>query len=380
VMTVLRHHGELCALLDVFLDRAPKGRAEGVLTVLKIGMAQILFLDVPTYAAVSTTVDLAKRMGFTGHAGMVNAIMRRTTSEGANRLSDMDGVQANTPEWLMASWIDAFGDGVARAIASASLEEPPLDLSVKTDPGHWAEILGAEALPNGSVRVRRGGAVETLPGFTDGAWWVQDAAATLPVHLMGAVTGKRVADICAAPGGKSAQLANSGASVVSVDRSTDRMKRLKENMKRLDLSAETVIIDAAEWQPDEKFDAVLVDAPCTATGTLRRHPDIGLSKSPRDVASMVPIQARILDNAVTWLRRGGTLVYCTCSLQPEEGPEQMTAFLARHDNVVLSPILPGDVFGLSEIITPEGYLRTLPCQLSKLGGWDGFFAARFVVT
>lgn len=379
VMTVLRHHGELVALLDAFVDRMPKGRAESVLTVLKIGMAQVLFLEVASYAAVSTTVDLVRRAGFSGHAGMVNAIMRRTTKEGVARLEDMDATALNTPEWLMTSWVAAYGETTARDIATASLLEPALDLTVKDSPEQWAEALGGDVLPTGSVRLRQSGAVETLPGFGDGTWWVQDAAATLPVRLLGDVVGKRVADICAAPGGKSAQLATGGATVISVDRSADRLKRLKENMKRLDLVSEVVIADATEWQPEEAFDAVLLDAPCTATGTIRRHPDIGLNKSRRDIDTMIPIQTRILDNAVSYLKPGGTLVYCTCSLQPEEGPEQIAAFLARHDNVTLSPITPDEVFGLAETITPEGYLRTLPHQLADHGGWDGFFAARFTI-
>lgn len=377
VMTVLRHHGELTALIESFVERMPKGRAEGVLTILKVGMAQILFLNIPSYAAVSTTVDLAKRSGFSGHAGMVNAVMRRTTREGVERLGKMDRIALNTPAWLMTSWSKAYGDETARAMATASLEEPALDLTVKSDPEHWAGVLEGEVLPNGSVRVRQSGAVETLPGYGEGAWWVQDAAATLPATLLGNVKGKRVADICAAPGGKTAQLANVGAEVVAVDRSADRMKRLKENLKRLDLPAETVIADAARWRPDEKFDAILLDAPCTATGTLRRHPDIGLGKSGKDVESIVPVQERILDNMVRCLSPGGVLVYCTCSLQPEEGPEQVHAFLSRHDNMTLSPIVPADIFGLADVVTPEGCLRTQPNQLAEQGGWDGFFAARF---
>ena len=379
VMTVLRHHGELTALLAAFVDRQPKGKAGAVLTVLKIGMAQALFLNVPIYAAASTSVDLVRRVGFSGHAKMVNAIMRRTAAEGVERLKDMDGTLVNTPEWLMQSWKQAYGPVPARAIAEASLSEPALDLTVKSNPDQWAKILGGTVLPTGSVRLRQSGPLETLAGFNDGEWWVQDAAATLPARMLGDVSGLRVADICAAPGGKSVQLCMAGASVVSVDRSADRMKRFNENMKRLNLSAETVIADAAEWQPDKLFDAALVDAPCTATGTLRRHPDIALTKSSGDVAIMARLQINILKNAVRVVRPGGKLVFCTCSLQPEEGPELVTAFLDRHHNVALSPISPDDVCGMTDVVTPEGYLRTLPHQAQEWGGWDGFFAARFDV-
>ncbi len=377
VMTVLRHHGELSELLASFLDHEPKGRAKAVLSVLKVGMAQVLFLDIPSYAAVSTSVDLVRRVGFSGHAKMVNAVMRRTVSEGESRLKQMDTVRVNTPEWMIAAWSDAFGGETARSIAESSLTEPALDLTVKSNPEHWANVLGGAKLPTGSLRLRQSGAVETLAGFSDGEWWVQDAAATIPATLMGNVEGLRIADLCAAPGGKTAQLAALGANVVSVDRSAERMKRLKENLKRLSLSAETIIADAAEWQPEELFDAVLVDAPCTATGTLRRHPDILLAKQAGDVPAMAHIQSKILDNALNLLKPGGMLVYCTCSLQPEEGEVQAREFASRHDIVSLLPIRPDEVSGLSEILTPEGYVRTLPCQLAEYGGWDGFFVARF---
>ena len=380
VMTVLRHHGELSALLAAFVDRQPKGKAKAVLTVLRVGMAQALFLNVPIYAAASTSVDLVRRIGFSGHAKMVNAIMRRTAAEGEARLKDMDGTVLNTPDWLMQSWKEAYGPVPARAIAEASLSEPALDLTVKSNPEQWAETLGGTVLPTGSVRLHQSGPVETLAGCGDGEWWVQDAAATLPARLLGDVSGLRVADICAAPGGKSVQLCVAGASVVSVDRSAERMKRLKENLKRLKVSAETVIADATEWRPGTLFDAVLVDAPCTATGTLRRHPDIALTKSSRDVATMVTLQKSILENSIRAVRPGGRLVFCTCSLQPEEGPDLITAFLDRHHNVTVSPISPDDVCGMPDVVTPEGYLRTLPHQGQEWGGWDGFFAARFQVT
>lgn len=377
VMTVLRHHGELNALLSAFVEREPKGKAGAVLTVLKIGMAQALFLNVPIYAAASTSVDLVRRVGFSGHAKLVNAVMRRTVREGEERLSSLDSTSVNIPEWLMASWVLAYDSETANAIAQASLREPALDLTVKSDARKWAEELNATVLPTGSVRLGQSGPVEILSGYNDGEWWVQDAAASLPVRLLGDVSGLRVADICAAPGGKSAQLAALGATVVSVDRSADRMKRLKENMKRLKLNTETVIADATEWVPDAPFDAILVDAPCTATGTLRRHPDIMLSKSQRDIASMANLQLRILDNVLRALKPGGVLVYCTCSLQPEEGENQVRSFLERHDNVSLSPIAIDEVFNIPGIISPEGYLRTLPQNLGDQGGWDGFFAARF---
>jgi 16S rRNA (cytosine967-C5)-methyltransferase len=214
---------------------------------------------------------------------------------------------------------------------------------------------------------------------------VQDAAASLPARLFGDVTGKNIADFCAAPGGKTAQLAQAGAHVTAIDRSLNRMARLRDNLARLSLEAETVVNDAAEWHGrtgDEPFDGILIDAPCTSTGTIRRHPDIGWLRQEADIAPLVALQARLLQRAVTLLRTGGTLVYCTCSLEPEEGEQAISAFLAAEPSVRRAPIDASEVAGLSEIVTPEGDLRTLPCHLRRdeprLGGLDGFYAARLV--
>ena len=230
------------------------------------------------------------------------------------------------------------------------------------------------------MRLLPKGRIEALPGFEQGAWWVQDVAASLPAHLMGDVAGKRVADLCAAPGGKTAQLALAGASVVAVDISKTRLKTLAANLARLGLAATTVAADAATWSPDERFDAVLLDAPCSSTGTIRRHPDIPYLKSPKDIEALAALQARLLDNAAALLKPGGTLVYSTCSLELEEGEAQIAALLARNPEIQVDPILPGDVFGQADWLQSPGFLRTFPYQLDlgtpEWSGMDGFFAAR----
>jgi 16S rRNA (cytosine967-C5)-methyltransferase len=285
----------------------------------------------------------------------------------------------DTPPWLMQRWITTYGEATARDIAAANGREPALDLSVKNDASQWAEKLGGRVLPTGSVRAIVHGAVTALPGFDEGAWWVQDAAAALPARLLGDVAGKRVADLCAAPGGKTAQLVVAGAKVTAVDRSTPRLKRLRENLTRLSLDAEVVCADAATWEA-EPFDAILVDAPCSATGTIRRHPDVPWLKGPADILKLSALQRRLLERAVALTKPGGTIVYCTCSLEPEEGAAIVADLLARDQSVRRVPIASAEVSGESAFIGADGDLRTLPCHLpdtdSRLGGLDGFYAAR----
>jgi len=285
--------------------------------------------------------------------------------------------------------VKAYGVQQATAIATAHLDEPPLDftlrnLSGRSDPEHWAKLLQAEILPTGSLRrpahpqdhYRPSPRIEDLPGFAEGMWWVQDAAAALPAKLLGSdLTGKHVLDMCAAPGGKTAQLAAAGAQVTALDRSR---KRVKENLTRLHLAAHIETADAALWRKARDFDAVLLDAPCSATGTIRRHPDVAWLKDPRDIAKLTATQDRLLDSAVDLLRDGGTLVYCTCSLQPEEGRARIDALLARAPNMRRAPIGAFEVGGVEELLTTEGDLRSFPHQLAQFGGIDGFYAARLV--
>jgi 16S rRNA (cytosine967-C5)-methyltransferase len=380
VAVVFRRLGTLRHLIGQLLERGPPKDAPRVETALLIGAAQILFLDVPDHAAVDLAVRLVQADRHAKHfTGLVNAVLRRLTREGATLLTELDTPALDTPAWLMARWIAAYGEPTARAIAVANASEPALDLTVKSDPAHWAERLGGWVLPTETVRLIAHGTVTALPGFTEGAWWVQDAAAALPVRLFGNVTGLRVADLCAAPGGKAAQLAAAGAHVTAVDRSPARITRLEENLKRLSLSAELVCADAAEWNA-EPFDAVLLDAPCSSTGTIRRHPDVPWLKQPADIEKLAALQRRLITRASALTKPGGTLIYCTCSLEPEEGEAIVDSLLAEDASLQRAAIAADEVYGRGEFLTPQGDLRTLPCHLpdadSRRAGLDGFYAAR----
>jgi 16S rRNA (cytosine967-C5)-methyltransferase len=288
-------------------------------------------------------------------------------------LGEQDASKLNTPAWLWQRWIRHYGEENVSRIAAAHLEEPLLDLSVKANAAAWAERLSGSLLPWGTVRLSAKGRIEDIEGYDEGAWWVQDAAAALPALLLGDVKGLRVADLCAAPGGKTAQLAAHGAHVTAVDISAPRLRRLQENLARLNLKAETVQANASEWTPTEPFDAVLLDAPCSATGTIRRNPDIPYLKSEADIAALASVQARLLNHALSLLKPGGQLVYATCSLEPEEGDEQIRPLLAERGDIALKPIKADELGVPPEAIIPQGMLRTLPFHAC---GMDGFFAAR----
>lgn len=380
VATVLRRLGTLHHLLGLYLDRGLPRDATRVETALLIGAAQILWLDVPDHAAVDLSVRLVQAdRRDAGYAGLINAVLRRVAKNAAQQLRGKDTVALDTPEWLMARWQRAYGAELARAIAAANGQEPALDISVKSDPVHWAEALGGKVLPTGTVRAIVHGPVPRLPGYAEGAWWVQDAAAALPAQLLGDVRGKSVADLCAAPGGKTAQLAAAGARVTAVDRSAPRLERLKQNLARLGLEADTVVADVTEWQA-EPFDAVLLDAPCSATGTIRRHPDIPWLKRESDIATLAAPQRRLLARAVDLTKPGGLIVYCTCSLEPDEGVAVVTDLLARDSGARRRPVVANEVHGRAEFVDTAGDLRTLPCQLPdsnpQMGGLDGFYACR----
>lgn len=375
--TVLRRLGTLRDIVGKFLDRGFPADAPRTETILLLGAAQILWLDVPDHAAVDLSVRLAQAdRRASRYAGLINAVLRRVAQ-------DKSAVEASaltdTPEWLLKRWTAAYGQDKAQAIAAANAQEPALDLTVKANAEEWAERLHGRVLPTGSVRTLAQGAVTLLPGFSEGAWWVQDAAASMPARLFGDLTGRRVADLCAAPGGKSAQLAQAGAHVTAVDRAPARLARLRENLARLSLGADVVAADVLEFQ-SEPFDAVLLDAPCSSTGTIRRHPDVPWLKSEADITALTGLQHKLLDRAIELTKPGGTLVYCVCSLEPEEGDLQIASLLAKDDRVERLPISPDEAFGHPELLTPEGELRTLPFHLTdsepRWGGLDGFFASR----
>lgn len=380
VATVLRRVGTLRVLLAGFLDSGFPKDAPRVETALMIGAAQILFLDVPDHAAVDLSVRLVQAdRRAAKYPGLINAVLRRVAREGAELIAALDAVPLDTPVWLFERWRGSYGEETARAIATAHGYEPPLDITVKADAESWAQRLRGRVMPTGSVRTDTGGLVSLLPGFHEGAWWVQDAAAALPARLFGDVAEKSVADLCAAPGGKTAQLAQAGARVTALDRSANRLTRVRENLARLSLHADMIATDVTEWQGGP-FDAVLVDAPCSSTGTIRRHPDVAWLKGEVDIAQLAGLQRRLLDRAVALTKPGGTVVYCVCSLEPEEGEQQIAALLAREAGVRRKPIAVGEIAGIDGFLNPDGDLRTLPCHWSdsepRMSGLDGFFAAR----
>ena len=360
---VLRRAGSLDAVMQPFLRRAPP---DPVRQVLRIGAAQLLLLDTPAHAAVGTAVALARSRGLAPFTGLVNAVLRRVAETGAASLHALDGPRLDTPDWLWRSWGEDAG-----AIAAAHAIEAPLDLTVVGTPPP-----GGTMLPTGSVRFPAGTRVAELPGYADGAFWVQDVAAALPARLLHTRPGERVADLCAAPGGKAAQLAMTGATVMAVERDAKRIVRLRENLDRLRSTATIVQADATAWQPPALLDAVLLDAPCSATGTIRRHPDVPYLKSLNDVAAAAAQQRTLVAAAAGLLRPGGRMVYAVCSLQPEEGSDilQVAAAMGlRHD-----PFAPEELATIPEARTGNGCLRTHPGFWADRGGMDGFFAARFV--
>ncbi len=386
VATILRRLGTLGHVLSRLLDRGIPTDAPRAQSALLIGAAQILWMDVPDHAAVDLSVRLVQSdRRAAKYAGLVNAVLRRCAREGHPLIEEVKSQTLDVPPWMLARWVAHYGEVVARDIAVAIGHEPSLDLTVKSDAEQWATRLHGEILPTGSVRTLLQGSVTMLPGFTEGHWWVQDAAAALPARLFGDVGGKTIVDLCAAPGGKTAQLVQAGARVTAIDRSPSRMARLRDNLARLVLGAETVVADAADWldrNGSADFDGILIDAPCTSTGTIRRHPDVGWLRQEADIAALAAQQKRLLQKAVAVLKPGGMLVYCTCSLEPEEGEQAISALLATEPAMRRVSIGAAEVAGLTEILTAEGDLRTLPCHLPhedpRLGGLDGFYAARLV--
>ena len=381
--TVLRRHGQLEAIVSGHLAKPLPSSGRHAHLILLQGAAQLLFLGAAPHAVINTAVELSRQQRSSARfAGLINAVLRRIAENGQKALETSNADSLNIPDWMFKRWSAAYGENTAHAIASASLNEPTLDITVRDHPQDWAKKLDGIILSTGTIRRKTDGRIEALPGFADGQWWIQDTAAALPAHLLGNVTGKRVADLCAAPGGKTAQLASAGAQVLALDISEMRLLRVRENFQRLGLESELVAGDAATWRTDRPFDAVLIDAPCSVTGTIRRHPDILHLKRPEDIAKLSKLQSAILDNAATHLLRpDGMLVYCTCSMEPEEGEEQIDNFLSRHAGFERVPIHASEMGNLSECITPSGDVRTMPHQLHleetpELSGLDGFFISR----
>ena len=380
--TALRFRNTLAAMIGERLERPLPANAHALRHILHLGSAQILFLDVPARAAVDLAVTQAKSDPRTRRfAGLVNAVLRGIAGVTPDRLQAVMSATDDAPDWFVESLRAAYGADETAAILAMHRLEAPVDFTVRGDPGGWAETLGGVVLPNGSVRVLRPAApIADLPGFAEGAWWIQDAAASLPARLLGDVEGSHVADLCAAPGGKTAQLALAGARVTAVEASGSRAKRLAANLARLGQEAELVVADALTYRPDSLFDAVLLDAPCSSSGTVRRHPDVPWTKTLEEVGRLADLQRRLLVAAAGMLRPGGRLVFANCSLFPEEGEAVVADFLAAQPGFVTDPVEPGEVDGVDASIIRDGMLRTTPARWpagdGALGGADGFFAAR----
>jgi 16S rRNA (cytosine967-C5)-methyltransferase len=374
-MTLLRRMGAIDQRLAPRLRKAPP---EAVTMLLRLGATQALYMDIPDFAAVDTTVRLAESQRSTrAFKGLINGILRGLLREHA---PGQDEPERLAPAWLFSRWRAAYGEEAARAIAARIPEEAPTDLSVRdtADLEALATSLEGEILPGGSLRVGQRGDIAAWAGYAEGRWWVQDAAAAVPARLLRVKPGQTALDLCAAPGGKTLQLAAFGAVVTAVDRSAARLGRLRLALERTGLSAEVVVADAAQWPDERRFDAVLLDAPCTASGTFRRQPDVLWCTSPAEIPKLAAVQTRLLDTAAARVSPGGALVYCVCSLEPEEGEAQIAAFLKRNSGFVTSPIAPGEGGAPQGAVTAEGWLRILPHQLT--GGLDGFFAARLART
>ncbi|MGD1035596.1 MAG: transcription antitermination factor NusB [Roseiarcus sp.] len=375
-----RRLGTIRKALGRFLEKGLPKKAGALEWILIVAAAQLLFLDVPDHAAVDLAVRATRLdAGAASFAALVNAVLRNLARAREEILAGSDPLDDDAPHWLAQRWRATYGEATARRIARAHRDEPTLDVSVKSDAEGWARRLNGVVLPTGSVRLESHAPIAELDGYANGEWWVQDAAAALPARLLGVGAGMRVVELCAAPGGKSAELAVAGASVTAVDRSAERLKRFAANFQRLRLEAEIVVSNALSLEAPP-FDATLLDAPCSATGTIRRHPDVAWIKRQGDLPVLVELQSRLLDKAVGLTKPGGRIVYCACSLEPEEGEGRIAALLRRNPDVRRIPIEAREIGGLDECVNAAGELRTLPCHLAgatpRLSGLDGFFAAR----
>ena len=360
----LRHIEQADRVLGPHLRKAPM---DLVMNALRLAVVEIAVLGAPSHGVVNAAVEIVRHGNRTGHmTGLVNAVLRKVAAGDAPfaKLPPQ-----RLPMWLRKPLVARFGRDVVTAIEAVQAQVPPLDLTLKS--GAVVEIDGAELLPTGSLRLAEARQVSALPGFAAGKWWVQDAGAALAVPLLGVAPGMRVLDLCAAPGGKTMQLASMGADVTALDISGPRMGVVAENLARTGLAAKLVVADALNWESDGGFDAILLDAPCSATGTIRRHPDLPFVKDGSELPVLTDLQAQLFDRALALLKPGGRMVYCTCSLLAEEGEDQLTAALLRHPGLtVIPPVLAGID---PAWVTPERALRLRPDYWADRGGMDGFF-------
>lgn len=367
----LRNMGALDAVLRKFMAKPLAPHKAGTASeILLLGACELLILKVAPHAAVDAANELAAKDAKAVHfKPLINAVLRKLAKEGEAVLSGLDRERLSTPDWLWSRWTAQYGAGTARVIARAHQQAAPVDIVLKSPA---AVFPPSEEVFGGVRRLNESGRIDELPGFAEGDWWVQDAAATLPALLLGDVAGQNVIDLCAAPGGKTLQLAARGAKVTAVEIDAARAERIRENLTRTKLNADIVQADARDFEGSAPF--VLIDAPCTATGTIRRHPDLPWIKGAADVTVSAGAAYEILESGARMVAPGGTLVFAVCSLEREEGEEQIAAFLSGHPEFSRAPIMAEEIFGHADWITADGDLRTLPCYLP--GGMDGFYAAR----
>ncbi len=377
VMTALRWHGVHRKVLAHHLQK-PLPKKSPVELILMLGLAS-REAGVPEHALVHTAVELARQLGFESHTGLINGVLRNSKRENILKNPIFADPIHNLPHKMRKRWEEAYGRATVELFAAAHLIQPPTDIQFKDgNAADWAEKLEGTVLAAGTLRLDSARALTTLAGFSEGAWWVQDVAASLPALMLGDVNGKDVLDLCAAPGGKTMQLCARGGVVTAVEKSKTRIQTLKENMQRLGFAPIIVEQDVMKYTPEQQFDAILLDAPCSATGTLRRNPDIAWKRTHRDILELAVVQYAMLEHAFTLLKPGGTLVYSVCSLEPEEGESLVSRFLAAHSDATLKPVTEGEAGIDMDWLTPRGELRTLPHFLYEQGGMDGFYAARLV--
>lgn len=382
-ITALRHRNMIEYSLTAMMDRPPPKRARFLIHTLHAAAAQILFLGLPDSAAVDLAVSMIGDDKRTSRfRGMANAVLRRMVREKANLLAPGKKISSPFPQWFQKKLHKDHGREKTALIAGHVTREPLIDITVKSAPEKWAERFGGYVLPNGSVRITSQEPIESLDGFDEGEWWVQDAAASIPAKLLNVAEGSTVLELCAAPGGKTAQLVHAGYDVTAVDISEKRLERLRQNLQRLELGATTIAADILTLHPEKQYDGVLLDAPCSSSGTIRRHPDVMWTKTAEDVRELAELQFKLFEKAGEFVKPGGIVVFSNCSIFKQEGEDLLARAVKTFEDLVLSPVLPNEVPGFETAINRQGALRTLPHHLPDMktpahGGLDGFFACRF---
>lgn len=383
ILASLRHHIAIEKQLQGYLKNPLPAKADALSFLFHISAAQILYLNIPSHAAIFLAVEATKKdPRLRRFTALVNAILRQFAKDG-EKFPLKDSPLTLTPEWFIRLLKLQYDSETIKAIICAQNHQPPLDITVKDNPSFWAQKLNALIVSGNSLRLKEKNLnITELPGFSEGAWWVQNTASAIPAQLMPNIQGKNVADLCAAPGGKTAQLILQGANVTAIEKVETRAQRLKENLDRLQLKAKIHIADLLTYSPKENFDAVLLDAPCSSTGTIRRHSDILWNKDLKDIEQLAQLQYQLLVRAIKFTKPGGTIIFSNCSLAPQEGEELIEKILQTYENIRLSPLSGEEFPKFKDFLTKDGYLRTHPASFSHanplFAGMDGFFAARLI--